>query len=69
MKTRLRRLRFDAGELSQQDLAARVKVTRQTIIAIEQGDYSPSVKLALMLARALNARVEDLFELEEGDDA
>lgn len=67
MKTNLRRLRFERGEVSQAQLAERVAVTRQTIIAIERGDYNPSVKLALQLARALGTTVEQLFELEVSD--
>jgi putative transcriptional regulator len=67
MKTNLRRYRFERGDLSQQKLADMVKVSRQTIIAIERGDYSPSVKLALQLARALNTTVEELFQLERKD--
>jgi putative transcriptional regulator len=69
VKTHLRRLRFEHGELSQADLAERVSVTRQTIIAIERGDYSPSVKLALLIARTLGTTVEQVFELEKSDDA
>lgn len=53
--------------MSQQELAESVAVSRQTIIAIERGNYSPSVKLALLLARKLDTTVEQLFELEEGD--
>ncbi|MCA0446491.1 MAG: helix-turn-helix domain-containing protein [Bacteroidetes bacterium] len=67
MKTHLRKFRFNNGELSQQELATSVNVSRQTIIAIESGDYSPSVKLALLLAKKLNTTVEQLFELEEND--
>lgn len=67
MKTNLKRFRFDRGDLSQQELADMVGVSRQTIIAIERGNYSPSVKLALLLAKKLGATVEELFELEEGD--
>jgi putative transcriptional regulator len=67
MKTTLRKYRFDCGELSQQQLADMVAVSRQTIIAIERGDYSPSIKLALLLARKLNTNVEELFQLEEND--
>ncbi|MFZ4620737.1 MAG: helix-turn-helix transcriptional regulator [Bacteroidota bacterium] len=67
MKTNLRKHRFNNGELSQQELASRVNVSRQTIIAIESGDYSPSVKLALLLAKTLNTTVDQLFELEEKD--
>ena len=57
-----------AGRLSQQQVADLVSVSRQTIVAIERGDYSPSVKLALLLARKLDTTVEDLFELEDKDD-
>lgn len=67
MKTHLRRFRFERQQLSQAQIAEKVAVTRQTIIAIERGDYSPSVKLALQLARALDTTVEQLFELEAQD--
>ncbi|OYV74460.1 MAG: transcriptional regulator [Gemmatimonadetes bacterium 21-71-4] len=67
MKTHLRRLRFERNELSQAQLAQMVRVSRQTIIAIERGDYSPSVRLALQLARALGTTVEELFQLEAHD--
>ena len=60
----LRRLRFDAGDMTQADLAERVGVTRQTILSIEKGNYNPSVELALRLARVLGTTVEALFELE-----
>ena len=69
MKTTLRRYRFERGELSQQQLADMVSVSRQTIAAIERGNYSPSVKLALLLAEKLETTVEELFELEEKDHA
>ncbi len=69
MITQLRRYRFVRGELSQQQLADRVGVSRQTIISIERGDYAPSVKLALLLATTLDAKVEDLFILEDRDHA
>ncbi|RKX26211.1 MAG: transcriptional regulator [Candidatus Zixiibacteriota bacterium] len=67
MKTNLRKFRFERGELSQQQLADMVSVSRQTIVAIEKGNYSPSVKLALLLAKKLETKVEELFELEEKD--
>lgn len=57
----LRRLRFEHGELSQAALAAEVGVTRQTIIAIENGRYAPSLELAMRLARAFDRRVDDVF--------
>ena len=69
MKTALRKFRFDRGELSQQQLADMAGVSRQTIVSIERGDYAPSVKLALLLAERLGAKVEDLFILEEKDHA
>lgn len=67
MKTTLRRFRFERGELSQQQLADMVSVSRQTIVSIEKGDYAPSVKLALLLAETLETTVEELFVLEEKD--
>lgn len=69
MKTILRKFRFQRGELSQQQLADMVGVSRQTIVSIERGDYAPSVKLALLLAEKLGVKVEDLFTLEEKDHA
>ena len=69
MKTTIRRFRFERGELSQQRLADMVSVSRQTIVSIERGDYSPSVKLALLLAKVLDTTVEELFVLEEKDHA
>ncbi|MCX6832681.1 MAG: helix-turn-helix domain-containing protein [candidate division Zixibacteria bacterium] len=69
MKTNLRRFRFDRGELSQQQLAEMVSVSRQTIVSIERGDYAPSVKLALLLAKKLETTVEELFVLEDRDYA
>jgi putative transcriptional regulator len=69
MKTKLRKYRFERGELSQQQLADMVSVSRQTIVSIEQGDYAPSVKLALLLAERLETTVEELFVLEEKDHA
>jgi len=67
LKTHLRRLRFERNELSQAQLAEMVSVSRQTIIAIERGDYSPSVRLALLIARKLGTTVEQVFELEAED--
>jgi putative transcriptional regulator len=50
--------------LTQEELARRVGVTRQTIIAIENGRYNPSLELAFKLAKTLNARIEELFIYE-----
>ncbi len=69
MKTKLRRFRFERGELSQQQLSEMVSVSRNTIVSIERGDYAPSVKLALLLAEKLETTVEELFVLEEKDYA
>ncbi|MHC4168781.1 MAG: helix-turn-helix transcriptional regulator [Planctomycetota bacterium] len=65
LSNKVRRLRFDNGELTQQQLADRVGVTRQTIIAIESGRYSPSLPLAFKLARAFGVSIEDVFEFED----
>lgn len=65
---RVRRLRFDNGEITQQQLADRVGVTRQTIIAIESGKYSPSLPLAFKLARAFRVHIEDVFKYEDDDN-
>jgi len=59
--SRLRELRTQA-EMTQAQIADAVGVTRQTIIAIEKGNYTPSVLLALKLARALKVSVEELFD-------
>jgi putative transcriptional regulator len=68
LKTHLKqhRARLD---LTQEDLAARVGVRRQTILAIEKGYYVPSAVLAFLLARELGMRVDELFELEVEEDA
>jgi putative transcriptional regulator len=66
MANRIRRLRFERGELTQQALADRVGVTRQTIIALEAGKYTPSLLLAFRLARAFGVGVEDVFQYDDG---
>ena len=63
----VRRLRFDHGEMTQQELAQRTGVTRQTIIAIEQTKYTPSLGLAFRIAKVFNRTIEDIFEYK--DDA
>jgi len=60
----VRRLRFDNGEMTQQQLADRVGVTRQTIIAIESGKYAPSLPLAFRLARTFGVPIEKVFQYE-----
>ena len=62
---RIRRLRFEHGEMTQQELADRCGVTRQTIIALEAGRYGPSLALAFRIARTFGANVEDVFTWQE----
>ncbi|WP_353988503.1 helix-turn-helix transcriptional regulator [Ruicaihuangia caeni] len=62
MTNQIRRLRFEAGEMTQVELAERIGVTRQTLIAIEQGRYSPSLETAFRIARAFNAGLDDVFQ-------
>ncbi|HOK96320.1 MAG TPA: helix-turn-helix transcriptional regulator [Anaerohalosphaeraceae bacterium] len=63
LSNQIRRLRFEAGEMTQQALADRVGVTRQTIIAIEQGRYAPSLPLAIKIARTFGKTVDEVFQL------
>lgn len=67
VKNRIRRLRFDNHEMTQQQLAERAGVTRQTIIAIEGGKYAPSLLLAFRIARAFAVPLEDVFQYEDGE--
>ena len=61
LSNEIRRLRFEHGEMTQQDLADRAKVTRQTIIALEAGRYVPSLLLAFRIALVFDVTVDDLF--------
>ena len=58
---RIRALRFAANEMTQADLASRVGLTRQTINAIEQGKYSPSLEVAFRIAEVFDVRLDDVF--------
>jgi len=58
----IRALRFANGEMTQADLADRTGVTRQTVIAIEQGKYSPSLEMAFQIARVFNVRLDEVFQ-------
>ena len=58
----IRSLRFTHGEMTQAELADRVAVTRQTIIAIEQGRYSPSLEMAFQIARVFGVPLDDVFQ-------
>ena len=62
---RIRRLRFDNGEITQEELASRAGCTRQTIIALEQGKYVPSIELAFRIARTFGVTLEEVFQYEE----
>jgi putative transcriptional regulator len=62
LSNNIRRLRFEKGEMTQQHLADIVGVTRQTIIAIEQGKYAPSLTLAFQIARAFGVPLESVFQ-------
>jgi putative transcriptional regulator len=61
IENRIRRLRFDAGEMTQKDLADRVGVTRQTILAIENGKYFPTLELAFRIARTFGVGLDEVF--------
>ena len=66
LKNQIRRMRFERGEMTQQQLADKAGVTRQTILAIEAGKYSPSLTLAFKIADALQVRIEEVFQYEKG---
>ena len=64
LKNQIRRLRFERAEMTQQALAEKVGVTRQTIISIESGKYAPSLPLAFRIARVFGRAVEEVFTYE-----
>ncbi len=64
LKNQIRRLRFQNDEMTQEALATRVGVSRQTIIALEAGKYVPSLVLAFRIARAFAMTIEDVFQYE-----
>ena len=65
LHNQIRRLRFDHGEMTQQQLADRVAVTRQTIIALEADQYAPSLLLAFRIAKVFGVAVEAVFQYED----
>ncbi|MFZ5519560.1 MAG: helix-turn-helix transcriptional regulator [Candidatus Zhuqueibacterota bacterium] len=67
MENKIRYFRFMHQEMTQQELADKVGVTRQTIIAIEKGVFNPSVKLALKMAKVFGVNVEEIFSLNDAD--
>jgi len=62
IKNQIRRLRFDANEMTQEELAKKAGVTRQTIIALEAQKYSPSLELAFRIAKVFNVPLEKVFQ-------
>ncbi|MCK5067519.1 MAG: helix-turn-helix transcriptional regulator [Bacteroidales bacterium] len=68
IQNNIRRLRFDAGEMTQQQLADEARVSRQTIVAIEKGNYSPSLELAFRLAHIFKTPLEEVFTYDPRDD-
>jgi putative transcriptional regulator len=67
IKNQIRRLRFENGEMTQQQLADKAGVTRQTILAIEADKYSPSLILAFRIAKSFSLPLEDIFQYEQND--
>ena len=64
LSNQVRRLRFEHGQMTQQQLADKVGVTRQTIIAIESGKYAPSLPLAFRIAHAFGVSIEQVFQYD-----
>lgn len=69
VQNRIRALRFAHGELTQAELAERIGVTRQTVNAIEQGKYSPSLEVAFQIARVFGVPLDDVFHYPAGASA
>jgi putative transcriptional regulator len=65
IKNRIRRLRFDHDEMTQEELANKAGCTRQTIIALEQNRYVPSIELAFRVAKAFGVPLEEVFQYED----
>jgi putative transcriptional regulator len=64
MKTKIKELR-EKRNLTQESLAEKVDVTRQTILFLEKGKYNPSLRLAYKIAKVLNSKIEDVFSFED----
>lgn len=67
IKNQIRKLRFENSEMTQQQLADKVGVTRQTILAVEADKYSPSLILAFRIAKAFNVPLEEVFQYEQNN--
>lgn len=65
IRNQVRRLRFEHGEMTQQELADKIGMTRQTVAAIEQGKYSPSLEAAFRIARVFGRGLDEVFQWEE----
>lgn len=65
----IRALRFAHGELTQAELAERVGLTRQTIIAIEQGKYSPTLEVAFQIAQVFGVPLDEVFQYPDAEEA
>jgi putative transcriptional regulator len=69
IRNNIRRLRFDANEMTQAELAERLGVTRQTVLAIEAAKYSPSLELAFKFAHVFSVPLDAVFQYDTGSDA
>jgi len=69
LSNQIRRLRFENGQMTQQQLADKAGVTRQTIIAIEAGKYAPSLPLAFKIAHTFGVQIEDVFHYRDDDSS
>jgi putative transcriptional regulator len=65
IRNQVRRLRFEHGEMTQQELADKIGMTRQTVAAVEQGKYSPSLEAAFRIARVFGRGLDEVFQWEE----
>jgi len=69
IENRIRRLRFDHDEMTQEELADKAGCTRQTVIALEQNKYVPSIELAFRIARAFDVPLEEVFQYDDIQEA
>ena len=67
VRNAIRRLRFEHGEMTQGELAERIGVTRQTVNAIEQGKYSPTLEAAFRIAQVFGRKLEEVFQYGPGE--
>ncbi len=69
IRNNIRKLRFNSDEMTQQALADKIGVTRQTVLAIEAGKYSPSLEVAFRMTAVFNVPLEDVFQYEPDPDS